>query len=495
MVAYHTPKGIDNATYPMDVVGTALGDSSRKSTRLYKSLIESGLCSECSASNYTLLDPGLFMVQATVQPGKNPKEVEAVILAEINRVIAEKLTESEIARSKVNIIKHFKLSLSDPMGMAQSLTEGIAVGSWKWWANYPREIEKVDAKSCQTESAKIFTENNRTVGYYLPSEHTLGEYEDYKVAQVKLPPVAQEELPATVKMAEDKPTTTASATRALAPQIRRITLNNGLTVLLLPATEGNGTVAVSAKIRAGEYFAPAQSRMVADILAKLISYGTKTLNKQTLASKLEFTGTSLEMDGGNFFHEFDTEVVKEDLPELIGIIKSCLTEPLLSDADFEEVKQLSIAQIKEESTQTEIDYSTAPKEETEKAAPVTNNHIVIKAGDNMRFDKTEFTVKAGEEVTLILMNTGEMSKEAMGHNFILLKPGSDASSFANTAASAKESDYFPTDLQAQVIAHTKLLGGRENDQIKFTLEAGTFDFLCSFPGHFATMNGKITAVK
>ena len=63
-------------------------------------------------------------------------------------------------------------------------------------------------------------------------------------------------------------------------------------------------------------------------------------------------GTSLEMDGGNFFHEFDTEVVKEDLPELIGIIKSCLTEPLLSDADFEEVKQLSIAQIKEESTQT-----------------------------------------------------------------------------------------------------------------------------------------------
>ena len=150
---------------------------------------------------------------------------------------------------------------------------------------------------------------------------------------------------------------------------------------------------------------------------------------------------------------------------------------------------------KEESTQTEIDYSTAPKEETEKTAPVTNNHIVIKAGDDMRFDKTEFTVKAGEEVTLILMNTGEMSKEAMGHNFILLKPGSDASSFANTAASAKESDYFPTDLQAQVIAHTKLLGGRENDQIKFTLEAGTFDFLCSFPGHFATMNGKITAVK
>jgi azurin len=143
---------------------------------------------------------------------------------------------------------------------------------------------------------------------------------------------------------------------------------------------------------------------------------------------------------------------------------------------------------KEESTQTDVENTTVQ-------APVPNNHIVIKAGDNMRFDKTEFTVKAGEEVTLILMNTGEMSKEAMGHNFILLKPGSDASSFANSAASTKATDYFPKDLEAQVIAHTKLLGGRENDQIKFTLTEGTYDFLCSFPGHFATMNGKITAVK
>ena len=151
---------------------------------------------------------------------------------------------------------------------------------------------------------------------------------------------------------------------------------------------------------------------------------------------------------------------------------------------------------KEESTQTEIDYSTAPSEDTETATPQakTTNHIVLKAGDDMRYDKTEFTVKAGEEVTLILMNTGEMSKEAMGHNFIILKPGSDASDFANKAASAKATDYIPTELKSEIIANTKLLGGKENEQIKFTLQAGRYNFLCSFPGHFATMNGTITAI-
>jgi len=152
---------------------------------------------------------------------------------------------------------------------------------------------------------------------------------------------------------------------------------------------------------------------------------------------------------------------------------------------------------KEDSTASDIDYSTAETsvENNEAAAPATNNHIVLKAGDDMRYDKTQFTVKAGEEVTLILMNSGEMSKEAMGHNFILLKPGTDASSFANTAVSAKATDYIPTELKSEIIANTKLLGGGENEQIKFTLTEGSYDFLCSFPGHFATMNGKITAVK
>ncbi len=136
---------------------------------------------------------------------------------------------------------------------------------------------------------------------------------------------------------------------------------------------------------------------------------------------------------------------------------------------------------------------------TEQKAPTTevkiSNHIVLKAGDDMRFDQTEFTVKAGEEVTLILMNSGEMSKAAMGHNFVLLQAGVDGSSFASSAASSKATEYIPTELKNQIIAHTKLLGGKENDQIKFTLEAGTYEFLCSFPGHYGSMNGKINAVK
>ena len=73
--------------------------------------------------------------------------------------------------------------------------------------------------------------------------------------------------------------------------------------------------------------------------------------------------------------------------------------------------------------------------------------------------------------------------------------GSDVPRFGMAAVAAASSEYIPQDdaNKSLVIANTKLLGPGEEDTITFTLEAGTYPFLCSFPGHFALMQGTITA--
>lgn len=43
-----------------------------------------------------------------------------------------------------------------------------------------------------------------------------------------------------------------------------------------------------------------------------------------------------------------------------------------------------------------------------------------------------------------------------------------------------------------MIAHTKLVKGGSSDTIVFTIkDKGVYDFICSFPGHWGTMQGKI----
>jgi len=122
--------------------------------------------------------------------------------------------------------------------------------------------------------------------------------------------------------------------------------------------------------------------------------------------------------------------------------------------------------------------------------------VDLTANDTMKFmlgDRVSGTgtglqieVKAGEQVKVVLTNTGTLPKEAMGHNWVLLKAGSDSAAFAAAATAAKDTDYLPPALKDQVIANIGTLGPRKSGEVTFTAPApGEYPFLCTFPAHYA----------
>ncbi|CAM3494278.1 azurin [Flavobacterium chungbukense] len=146
---------------------------------------------------------------------------------------------------------------------------------------------------------------------------------------------------------------------------------------------------------------------------------------------------------------------------------------------------------------------TAPADQTEttetsiegEAAPVTSteeNVLVIEGNDQMQFNTSELRAVAGKPIKLTLKHVGKIPKEAMGHNLVILQEGTDQADFALKANDAKATDYIPASEKAAVIAHTKLLGGGEEDTIEFTIDKkGSYPFICSFPGHVAMMKGTL----
>lgn len=122
--------------------------------------------------------------------------------------------------------------------------------------------------------------------------------------------------------------------------------------------------------------------------------------------------------------------------------------------------------------------------------------IEITGNDAMQFSTKTLEVTAGDTVVLTLKHIGKLPKAAMGHNFVLLAAGTKAPDFALKAMKATTTDYVPTDdaSKKEVLAHTKLIGGGESDTITFTApkDAGSYPYICSFPGHFALMQGVLT---
>ena len=119
------------------------------------------------------------------------------------------------------------------------------------------------------------------------------------------------------------------------------------------------------------------------------------------------------------------------------------------------------------------------------AAPAGPHAVELTANDTMKYNVTTIEAKAGEQLKVTLTNTGTLPKEAMGHNWVLLKPGTDVAAFDAAAATAKDTDYIPAALKDQVIASIPTLGPRKSGEVTFTVPAaGEYQFLCTFPAHY-----------
>jgi azurin len=122
--------------------------------------------------------------------------------------------------------------------------------------------------------------------------------------------------------------------------------------------------------------------------------------------------------------------------------------------------------------------------------------IIIKVlKDVMKYDKVLITAKAGTTIQIIIQNP-----DFMQHNFLLLKPksmekvGAAADKLAQDPNGAKM-NYIPK--MPEVLKATPLInpGGKYVLTIKLPDIPGDYPYVCTFPGHWRIMNGKLRVTK
>jgi azurin len=121
--------------------------------------------------------------------------------------------------------------------------------------------------------------------------------------------------------------------------------------------------------------------------------------------------------------------------------------------------------------------------------------VELTGGDDMKYSVTEIPAKPGETIRIRLTSKGTLPKVAMAHNVVVLKAGSKQLDFVNAAAMARATDFIPAEMKAQVLGASTLAGPGETVEVTVKIPAaGTYPYVCTFPGHFAAgMRGTIVA--
>ena len=121
-------------------------------------------------------------------------------------------------------------------------------------------------------------------------------------------------------------------------------------------------------------------------------------------------------------------------------------------------------------------------------------NISISGSDMMQFDKNTLEISSScSEVMLTLKHSGNLTKDMMGHNVVIVATENFEAVIGTFNREAGiENGYLPD--SPEVLVKTAMVGGGETTQITFDLskfkEDGDYTFFCSFPGHYAIMKGK-----
>jgi len=168
VLGYHIPER-NHADTPALVVLDEIATSGRAS-RLYTRLVKTRKANSVGS----WLGPGaryprLFLFSAEPPEGAGTEELEASLLAEIEKLKIEPPTKEELQRVITRYRADVLRSLKSNLGLAQELADyqGLS-GDWR---NLFRDIERVSAvrpEQVTAAAAKYLTKENRTAGRLVP---------------------------------------------------------------------------------------------------------------------------------------------------------------------------------------------------------------------------------------------------------------------------------------------------------------------------------------
>jgi zinc protease len=126
---------------------------------------------------------------------------------------------------------------------------------------------------------------------------------------------------------------------------QREVLPNGM-VLLVSEKHGVPIVTVSMLIQAGSILDPPDKPGVANLVAKLLTQGTRTRTAPQISEAIEFVGGSLGVDAGQELTTISLSVLGKDLDLGLDLLADILQNPTFASAEIERKKQEVIAGIK-----------------------------------------------------------------------------------------------------------------------------------------------------
>lgn len=391
-IAYHTPDCRNQDFAPLLVLDAILsgakpmsfsgGAQTNRSARIYRALMQTQLATYAGSSYRASYDPYLFEFEATVNEGHTADEVERALIAEVEKIQQDGVSEEEMTK----VLKQVRAQIAYS---GESVTsQALLMGMWEVLDTYKRpetlldEIAAVTAEDVRRVAQTYLIEDNRTVGHFIPTEEEGGSEEDEGVevegAWARQRNSMQQraffmngingldslqqpiDAPVVPNLGQPAQSNGQNGSASI-ETARRHVLPNGV-VALIQRNASSPTVSVRGEVRVGAVNEPVEKSGLASLCGASLIRGTAKRTFDQIVAETEALGASVNAGGGLHTSGFAGRALAEDLPLVLDILSDMLSEPTFPEEEIERLRGMFMMSLRESEHETRIQASRAARQ-------------------------------------------------------------------------------------------------------------------------------------
>lgn len=333
---YHSPAYYQPGDAEMDLAGSIL--ASGKSSRLYKRLVlDEKLAADVGASQDSAVLGSLFKIDVYALPEADLSKVEKIMDEEIDRLLKDGITTSELEQRKSVIELGFLSRMDALSAIADKLNEYEYV--WGEPNSFKRDLDRyrnATPDAVRDIARKTLTANARAIVRVLPEEPTRGE------------------------TPRDKRPDLANASAFNVPKPEEFTLDCGVPVLLWKKSElplvtmemlikAPGALGgAGAKGGNGVALDPIGRPGLAFVMSQMLDEGAGDLDALKYSDALQALGARLNASASREDVTVSFTALKRTLDKAAPLFADAILRPRMDPVDFERVVRLHKEQLEQD---------------------------------------------------------------------------------------------------------------------------------------------------
>jgi zinc protease len=328
---FHTPRGADPDAVAIDVLGDIM--TLAPAGRLYKSLVETKKATAIQAWGELGVDPGTITFFAQIPDGQAIEPAREAMLATIENVAKEPITEAEVARVRAKTAKGYDDALANPQALGVAISESIALGDWRMFFLQRDRYRTVTPADVQRVALAYLKRSNLTVGEFLP---------DPKPDRAPMPPAV--DVAALLKDYKGDAAAVAGETFDPSPanldaRTKRVTLANGMKVALLPKKSRGEAVSFSLTLRFGDEKSVFGKASEGTLTGSMLTRGTARKSRQEIDDTFDKLRAKVGVSGSQTGASASGQTFRAQLADTLRLTAEVLREPSFPATELDQLKR------------------------------------------------------------------------------------------------------------------------------------------------------------